>query len=101
MTIFVQLILIASLLAGCCSAQTSTFKVLPWNNHVAALSLTFDDSRAVHLDVVGSRTQSSVICAPHSSSSFPRPPGWTIGAGSSRKDTRSAIIPCPTSMRLI
>ena len=52
MTKFVQLILIASLLAGCCSAQTSTFKVLPWNNHQAALSLTFDDSRAVHLDVV-------------------------------------------------
>jgi peptidoglycan/xylan/chitin deacetylase (PgdA/CDA1 family) len=51
MTKFVQLILIASLLAGCCSAQTSTFKVLPWNNHEAALSLTFDDSRAVHLDV--------------------------------------------------
>jgi peptidoglycan/xylan/chitin deacetylase (PgdA/CDA1 family) len=54
MTIFVQLILIAGLLAGCCSAQTSTFKVLPWNNHEAALSLTFDDSRAVHLDVVAS-----------------------------------------------
>jgi peptidoglycan/xylan/chitin deacetylase (PgdA/CDA1 family) len=52
MTKFVQLILIASLLAGCCPAQTSTFKVLPWNNHQAALSLTFDDSRAVHLDVV-------------------------------------------------
>jgi peptidoglycan/xylan/chitin deacetylase (PgdA/CDA1 family) len=52
MTIFVHGILIASLLAGCCSAQTSTLKVLPWNNHVAALSLTFDDSRAVHLDVV-------------------------------------------------
>ena len=52
MTIFVQLILIASLMAGCCSAQTSGLKVLPWNNHQAALSLTFDDSRAVHLDVV-------------------------------------------------
>lgn len=51
MTIFVHGILIASLLLGCCSAQTSTFQVLPWNNHVAALSLTFDDSRAVHLDV--------------------------------------------------
>jgi peptidoglycan/xylan/chitin deacetylase (PgdA/CDA1 family) len=51
MTIFVHRILIASLLLGCCSAQTSTLKVLPWNNHVAALSLTFDDSRAVHLDV--------------------------------------------------
>src|SRR5579862_7582987 len=52
MTLFVQRILIASLLVGCCSAQTSTLKVLPWNNHQAALSLTFDDSRAVHLDVV-------------------------------------------------
>jgi peptidoglycan-N-acetylglucosamine deacetylase len=51
MTKFVQLILITSLLAVCCSAQTSAFKVLPWNNHEAALSLTFDDSRAVHLDV--------------------------------------------------
>jgi peptidoglycan/xylan/chitin deacetylase (PgdA/CDA1 family) len=52
MTIFVHLILIASLLAGCCPAQTPPLKVLPWNNHEAALSLTFDDSRAVHLDVV-------------------------------------------------
>jgi peptidoglycan-N-acetylglucosamine deacetylase len=51
MTIFVHGILIASLFAGCCSAQTSTLKVLPWNNHAAALSLTFDDSRAVHLDI--------------------------------------------------
>ena len=51
MTKFVQLILIASLLPSCCSAQISTFKVLPWDGHQAALSLTFDDSRAVHLDV--------------------------------------------------
>jgi len=51
MTIFVHRILIASLLLGCCSAQTAALRVLPWNNHVAALSLTFDDSRAVHLDV--------------------------------------------------
>jgi peptidoglycan/xylan/chitin deacetylase (PgdA/CDA1 family) len=51
MTKFVQLILITSLLAVGCSAQTSTFKILPWNNHPAALSLTFDDSRTVHLDV--------------------------------------------------
>jgi len=51
MTMYVQLILIAALLAGSCSAQTSALKVLPWNNHAAALSLTFDDSRAVHLDV--------------------------------------------------
>jgi peptidoglycan/xylan/chitin deacetylase (PgdA/CDA1 family) len=51
MTIFVHVILIASLLLGCCSAQTSALQILPWNNHAAALSLTFDDSRAVHLDV--------------------------------------------------
>ena len=51
MTKFVHLFVIGSLLAGGCSAQSSTFKVLPWNNHEAALSLTFDDSRAVHLDV--------------------------------------------------
>ena len=51
MTKFVHLIVIGSLLASYCSAQTSTFKVLPWNHHEAALSLTFDDSRAVHLDV--------------------------------------------------
>ena len=51
MTIFVHVIVIASLLVGCCSAQPSRLEVLPWNNHVAALSLTFDDSRAVHLDV--------------------------------------------------
>ena len=37
MTIFVHVILIASLLVGCCSAQTSALKVLPWNNHAAAL----------------------------------------------------------------
>ena len=51
MTKFVHLIVIAGLLVGCCSAQTSTLKVLPWNSHQAALSLTFDDSRDVHLDV--------------------------------------------------
>jgi peptidoglycan/xylan/chitin deacetylase (PgdA/CDA1 family) len=51
MTKVVHLIVIGSWLAGCCSAQTSRLKVLPWNNHQAALSLTFDDSRAVHLDV--------------------------------------------------
>ena len=52
MKIFVNAILMASLLAGCCLAQTATLKVLPWNNHPAAVSLTFDDSRPVHLDVV-------------------------------------------------
>ncbi len=32
-------------------AQTPTLRVLPWNDHLAAVSLTFDDARAVHLDV--------------------------------------------------
>jgi peptidoglycan/xylan/chitin deacetylase (PgdA/CDA1 family) len=48
----VNAILMVSLLTGCCLAQTPNLKVLPWNNHPAALSLTFDDSRVVHLDVV-------------------------------------------------
>jgi peptidoglycan/xylan/chitin deacetylase (PgdA/CDA1 family) len=48
----VNAILMVSLLTGCCLAQTPIVKVLPWNNHPAALSLTFDDSRVVHLDVV-------------------------------------------------
>jgi peptidoglycan/xylan/chitin deacetylase (PgdA/CDA1 family) len=32
-------------------AQTPALRVLPWNGHPAAVSLTFDDARAVHLDV--------------------------------------------------
>jgi peptidoglycan/xylan/chitin deacetylase (PgdA/CDA1 family) len=32
-------------------AQTPALRVLPWNGHSAAVSLTFDDARAVHLDV--------------------------------------------------
>jgi peptidoglycan/xylan/chitin deacetylase (PgdA/CDA1 family) len=48
----VNAILMVILLTACCFAQAFTLKVLPWNNHAAALSLTFDDSRAVHLDVV-------------------------------------------------
>src|SRR6266849_5052548 len=47
----VNVILIVGLFVACCYAQTSTLKVLPWNNHPAAVSLTFDDSRPVHLDV--------------------------------------------------
>src|SRR5882724_10820309 len=47
----VNAILMVSLLTGCCLAQSSALKVVPWNGHQAALSLTFDDSRAVHLDV--------------------------------------------------
>src|ERR1700681_42282 len=52
MTKIVNAILIVALFAVACCAQTPAFKVLPWNNHPAAASLTFDDSRAVHLDVV-------------------------------------------------
>jgi len=29
----------------------ATVKVLPWNDHSAAVSLTFDDARPVHLDI--------------------------------------------------
>jgi|HubBroStandDraft_4_1064222.scaffolds.fasta_scaffold40465_2 peptidoglycan/xylan/chitin deacetylase (PgdA/CDA1 family) len=32
-------------------AQAPPLRVLPWNDHAAAVSLTFDDARAVHLDV--------------------------------------------------
>jgi hypothetical protein len=39
----VNAILMVSVLAGCCFAQPSALKVLPWNGHSAALSLTFDD----------------------------------------------------------
>src|ERR1700680_4266327 len=52
MKTIVNVILMVNLLAGCCLAQTPTLKVLPWNNHPAAVSLTFDDSRPVHLEVV-------------------------------------------------
>ena len=48
----VQLILMQSLFAAFCLAQTPALRIIPWNNHAAALSLTFDDSRPVHLDVV-------------------------------------------------
>jgi peptidoglycan/xylan/chitin deacetylase (PgdA/CDA1 family) len=41
-----------SLLVGLSFAQTPTLRVLPWNDHPAAVSLTFDDARPVHLDVV-------------------------------------------------
>ena len=34
-----------------CGAQMATVKVLPWNDHSAAVSLTFDDARPVHLDI--------------------------------------------------
>jgi peptidoglycan/xylan/chitin deacetylase (PgdA/CDA1 family) len=43
--------LACSLLVGLSAAQTPTLRVLPWNDHAAAVSLTFDDARTVHLDV--------------------------------------------------
>jgi peptidoglycan/xylan/chitin deacetylase (PgdA/CDA1 family) len=43
--------LLCILLARLGFAQTPTLRVLPWNDHAAAVSLTFDDARAVHLDV--------------------------------------------------
>jgi peptidoglycan/xylan/chitin deacetylase (PgdA/CDA1 family) len=47
----IHALLVCSLLVACCFAQTPTLKVLPWNDHSAAVSLTFDDARPVHLDV--------------------------------------------------
>ena len=40
------------LFVGGCFAQTPAHKVLPWNDHPGAASLTFDDVRPVHLNVV-------------------------------------------------
>ena len=48
----VSAVLMCSLLVGLSFAQTPTLRVLPWNDHPAAVSLTFDDARPVHLDVV-------------------------------------------------
>src|SRR5712692_8198170 len=54
---------VCSLLVGCCFAQTPTLKVLPWNGHSAAVSLTFDDARPVHSDVVVMSTaQAAPVC---------------------------------------
>ena len=44
-------VLVCSLLVELSAAQTPTLRVLPWNDHAAAVSLTFDDARTVHLDV--------------------------------------------------
>jgi sialate O-acetylesterase len=44
--------LLACLSSLACFAQAPALKVLPWNGHTAAVSLTFDDARPVHLDVV-------------------------------------------------
>src|SRR5437867_12950433 len=43
--------LVCGLFFSHCFAQTETLQVLPWNGHPAAVSLTFDDARPVHLDV--------------------------------------------------
>src|ERR1700758_1316271 len=51
MSRMLRTLLVCSLLAGYCSGQAASVKVLSWNNHRAAVSLTFDDARPVHLDV--------------------------------------------------
>src|SRR6202044_1270920 len=51
MTKPIYAVLAFSLLMGQSFAQTPTLRVLPWNDHPAAVSLTFDDARSVHLDV--------------------------------------------------
>ena len=48
----VYTVLMCSLLVGLSFSQTPGLRVLPWNDHPAAVSLTFDDARPVHLDVV-------------------------------------------------
>jgi peptidoglycan/xylan/chitin deacetylase (PgdA/CDA1 family) len=45
-------ILVCVLWVGWSFAETPALHVLPWNQHGAAVSLTFDDARPVHLDVV-------------------------------------------------
>src|ERR1700723_1991700 len=50
--LYALLVLMSSLLVGRSVAQTPALRVLPWNDHTAAVSLTFDDARPVHLDVV-------------------------------------------------
>jgi peptidoglycan/xylan/chitin deacetylase (PgdA/CDA1 family) len=48
----VYTVLVCVLFVGLTFAQTSTLRVLPWNDHLAAVSLTFDDARPAQLDVV-------------------------------------------------
>ena len=48
----VHTVLVCGLLVGLSFAQTLPLRVLPWNDHSAAVSLTFDDARPVQLDVV-------------------------------------------------
>jgi len=47
----VRTLVVFGLLAPICSAQQPNIKVLPWNNHPAAVTLTFDDARPIQLDV--------------------------------------------------
>jgi peptidoglycan/xylan/chitin deacetylase (PgdA/CDA1 family) len=51
-SLYALLVLMSSSLMGVSFAQTPALRVLPWNDHSAAVSLSFDDARAVHLDVV-------------------------------------------------
>ncbi len=46
-----HIFVVSVLSVACCSAQTRALTVLPWDDHRAAVSLTFDDARPVHLDV--------------------------------------------------
>jgi peptidoglycan/xylan/chitin deacetylase (PgdA/CDA1 family) len=45
-----QLGLVWAVLAVSCAGQMGTLTLLPWNNHRAAVSLTFDDADSVQLD---------------------------------------------------
>lgn len=47
----IRILVVSGLLGSVCLAQQTSFKVLPWDNHIAAVSLTFDDARPVQLDV--------------------------------------------------
>lgn len=47
----IRMVLMLALCTRLCCAQNPGVKVLPWGNHPAAVSLTFDDARPVHLDV--------------------------------------------------
>ncbi|HXY04834.1 MAG TPA: polysaccharide deacetylase family protein, partial [Terriglobales bacterium] len=47
----IRALFVLGLCTPICFAQAQSVKVLPWDNHVAAVSLTFDDARPVQLDV--------------------------------------------------
>ncbi len=48
-----RLTIVFFLMCSSLLAQGPKVKVAPWNNHTAALSLTFDDALEVHLDIAG------------------------------------------------